>query len=107
VAVSDRSPLDNASLEVGSITWATTIATARSRQRDGAGLISSSTPRARSVPTTAATWPWGRLRLISNAPSSVAAGGRPLSTRDSASTLSGGQRVRLANVRLRTLPPSR
>ncbi|EUA50118.1 hypothetical protein I552_1054 [Mycobacterium xenopi 3993] len=31
----------------------------------------------------------------------------PLSTRDNASTLSCGQRVRLAKVRFFTLPPSR
>jgi hypothetical protein len=94
-----------ASLESGAITCATAIAVTRSRCRDGTGSISSSRPSWRAVPRTAATWPCGRLRVISNAPSRGAAGGGwPFSTRASASTLASGQADRLASVRFLTLP---
>ena len=101
-----RSPRAVASLDDPSITAAVIIAVTRSRCRDGAGSISPSSPSSRTVPSTAATCPCGRLRLISNAPSSPA-GGRPFSARDSASTLASGQDDKLARVRFLTLPPSR
>ena len=97
-----------ASLESGAMTCATAIAVTRSRCRDGTGSMSSSRPSWRAVPRTAATWPCGRLRVISNAPSRPAAGGGwPFSTRASASTLASGQDDRLARVRFLTLPASR
>ena len=97
-----------ASLESGAITCATAIAVTRSRCRDGTGSISSSSPSARAVPSTAATCPCGRLRAISNVPSAAAAGaGWPFSTRARASTLASGQDDRLARVRFFTLPASR
>ena len=105
--MASRSPRAMASLESGPVTCATAIAVTRSRCRDGAGSISSSRPRARSEPSTAATCPCGRLRVISNAPSRAAAGGWPFSTRDRASTLAPGQADRLARVRFFTFPASR
>ena len=97
-----------ASLESGAITCAAAIAVTRSRCRDGTGSMSSSRPSWRAAPRTAATWPCGRLRVISNAPSRPAAGGGwPFSTRVSASTLASGQADRLARVRFLTLPASR
>ena len=107
VAVSVRSPRANASLEPGAITCATSIAHTRSRRRDGSGSISRSMPSARAVPSTAATCPCGRLRVISNASPKSSFGGNPLSVRASASTLCSGQCDRLARVRFFTLPPSR
>ena len=107
VAVSLRSPRANASFEPGAITWATSIAVTRSRRRDGAGSISSSIPRRRAVPSTAATCPCGRLRVISNASERSRAGGSPFRARVSVSTLCSGQRDRLARVRVFTLPSSR
>ena len=102
VAVSARNARANASLDPGVITWAISMASTRSRLRDGAGSISSSIPSRRAVPSTAATCPCGRLLLISNASASSTCAGRPLSTRASASTLSSGQRDRLARVRFFT-----
>ena len=107
MAVSVRSPRAIASLEPGAITCATSMAHTRSRRRDGAGSISSSMPSARAVPSTAATCPCGRLRVISNASAKSHFGGSPLSVRASASTLCSGQCDRLARVRFFTLPPSR
>ena len=107
MAVSARSPRAVASLEPGAITWAISIAVTRSRRREGAGSISSSMPSRCAVPNTAATCPCGRLRVISKAWASSSFGGRPLSNHANASTLSSGQRVRLASVRFFTLPPSR
>jgi len=89
------------------MTAAVIIAVTRSRCRPGTGLISSSIPSERIVPSTAATCPCGRLRLISNAPRSPAAGAWPFSAAASASTLASGQDDRLARVRFLTLPPSR
>ena len=101
-AVSARRPRAIASWEPGAVTCAATIAATRSRARDLAGSISSSRPSSRIVPGTAATCPCGRLREISNAPSSPA-GGSPFSARDSASTVASGQAGRLASVRFLTL----
>ena len=107
VAVSARSPRAMASLEPGAITCATSMAVTRSRRREGTGSISSSSPSRSAVPSTAATCPCGRLRVISNASASSTAAAGPLSARASASTLCSGQRDRLARVRFFTLPPSR
>src|SRR5271165_3523121 len=54
-------------LGAGAITCATSIAVTRSRRRERAGSISSSTPSRRAVPSTAATCPCGRLRVIAKA----------------------------------------
>ena len=107
VAVSARSPRATASLEPGSITWATSIAVTRSRVREGVASMSSSTPSRRAVPSTAATCPCGRLRVISNACDKSSFGGSPLSVCASASTLGSGQCDRLARVRFFTFPPWR
>ena len=107
VAVSVRNPRAVASFEPGAITCATSIAVTRSRHREGAGSISSSTPSRRAVPSTAVTCPCGRLRVISNASERSSVAGKPLSARRSFSTLCSGQRDRLASVRVLTLPPSR
>src|SRR5258705_4768809 len=100
-------PRANASLEPGPITCAISIAVTRSRQRDGAGSISSSMPSRRALPSTAATCPCGRLRVISNASDRLIAGGGPLTAPCSLSTFGSGARDRLARVRVFTLPPSR
>ena len=76
-AVSSRSPRAMASLESGAITCATAIAVTRSRCRDGAGSISSSSLSARTVPSTAATCPCGRLRAISKVPSAASGASWP------------------------------
>jgi hypothetical protein len=93
-------------LDDPSITAAVIMAVTRSRRREGTGSITCSRPSERMEPSTAATCPCGRLRVISNMPSSPA-GGSPFSARDSASTLASGQDDRLARVRFFTLPPSR
>ena len=107
VAVSVRSPRAVASFEPGSITWATSIAVTRSRLREGVASISSCMPSRCALPSTAATCPCGRLRVISNASDSSSAVGWPLSARFSFSTLCSGQCDRLARVRFFTLPSSR
>ena len=107
VAVSPRNPRAVASFDSGAITCAASIAVTRSRRRQGAASISSSMPSRRAVPSTAATCPWGRLRVISNAPDRSRAAGRPLSARCRLATLCSGQRDRLASVRVFTLPSSR
>ena len=89
------------------MTRAVIMAVTRFRIRDGFGSISSSRPRERSVPSTAATCPWGRLRMISNPPSRPTVGGSPFSTRLIPSTCSGGRLVMLPKVRFLTFPPSR
>src|SRR3954454_4737074 len=58
-AVSGERALAVASLEVGSVRRAATIAMTRSRQRLPSGPRMRSSPIWRSVPRTAATWPWG------------------------------------------------
>jgi hypothetical protein len=55
------------------MTCALIIAAARSRCRGGTGSISSSSPSWRAVPSTTATCPRGRLRVIPNVPSAAAA----------------------------------
>ena len=107
VAVWMRSPRATASLEPGSITAAASMAHTKSRLRDGAGSISVAMPNFSAVPTTAATCPCGRLRVMSNAPARSPVAGRPLSARCSLSTLCSGQRDRLASVRVFTWPFSR
>ena len=107
MAVSARSARANASLEAGAITCAISMAVTRSRRRERTGSMSSSIPSRRAVPSTAATCPCGRLRVISNASASSTRGDSPLRTRASASTLGSGQRDRSARVRFFTLPPSR
>ena len=57
------------------------------------------------MPTTAATWPWGRDRTISNPADPPATS--PRKTRRPAATFAAGHAVRLARVRLRTRVPSR
>ncbi len=63
-------------------------------------------PSERSIPRTAATWPWGRLRTIRSADS---AGTRrsPRSERSMASTTGSGRAVSDASVRCLTDDPSR
>src|ERR1700681_1860394 len=78
VAVSARNPRANASFEAGAITWATNIASTRSRRRDGAGSISSGRPSRAAVPSTAATCPCGTPRGISNASARSSRGGKAL-----------------------------
>src|SRR3954465_9838100 len=58
-AVSGERALAVASLEVGSVRRAATMAMTRSRQRLPSGPRMRSSPIWRSVPRTAATWPWG------------------------------------------------
>ena len=65
VAVSARSPRAVASFEPGAITWAASMASTKSRLRDGVGSISSGMPSRCALPSTAATCPCGRLRVIS------------------------------------------
>jgi hypothetical protein len=107
VAVSLRSPRAVASLDPGPITWATSIAVTRSRLREGVASMSSCMPSRCALPSTAATCPCGRLRVISNASDRSIAGGRPFSARFRVSTLCSGQCDRLARVRVFTLPSSR
>ena len=108
VAVWARSPRAIASFDPGAMTCPISMASTRLRRRDGVGSISSGMPSFSAVPSTAATCPCGRLRVISNASDrSHPAGGKPLSARSSLSTLCPGQRDRLARVRVLTLPSSR
>src|SRR4051794_29449935 len=65
-AVSGERALAVASLEVGSVRRAATMAMTRSRQRLPSGPRMRSSPIWRSVPRTAATWPWGSARRMVN-----------------------------------------
>ena len=64
--VSAAKPREVASLDDGRKTRATTSAAARSRQREPLAASSRSSPQRRNAPSTAATWPWGRVRTIEN-----------------------------------------
>jgi hypothetical protein len=95
-----------ASLEAGESRRATMRAVARSRRRDGRRSRRAGSPRERTNPRTAATWPWGRLRRIRSASPT----GRKRSPRRKArmSSISGsGRWDRLARVCFLTLPSSR
>src|SRR3954462_9122964 len=63
-AVSGERALAVASFEVGSVRRAATMAMTRSRQRLPSGPRMRSSPIWRSVPRTAATWPWGSARRM-------------------------------------------
>ena len=95
-----------ASFEPGSRMRAATIASTRSRCGDCAGSMSRSRRSVRSVPSTAATWPWGRERTMSKA-SSRPTSGSSLSSRRRESIFPLGHLERLARVRFLTLPFSR
>src|SRR4051812_11347393 len=73
-AVSGERALAVASLEVGSVRRAATMAMTRSRQRLPSGPRMRSSPIWRRVPRTAATWPCGSARRMVN--TSGAAWGR-------------------------------
>lgn len=98
-AVSEFRPRAVASLERGSTTRATIMATTRSRSGELRDAMRCSSPILRNVPSTAATWPWGRLRTISNLVSPALGKVSPLRTRPKASILGAGQSERLARVR--------
>jgi hypothetical protein len=59
LAVSLRNPRVSASFEPGAMTCPISMASTRSRCRDGAGSINSGTPSRCAVPATAATCPCG------------------------------------------------
>src|SRR3954468_12190911 len=65
-AVSGERALAVASLEVGAVRRAATMAMTRSRQRLPSGPRRRSSPIWRSVPRTAATWPCGSARRMVN-----------------------------------------
>src|SRR3954453_3845300 len=73
-AVSGESALAVASLEVGAGRRAATIAMTRSRQRLPSGPRMRSRPILRRVPRTAATWPCGRARWMTNTSGEAGAG---------------------------------
>ena len=79
-AVASVSPRAVASFEPGSRMRAVTIASTRLRCGEGTGSMSRSRRSVRSVPSTAATWPWGRERTMSKA-SSRPTSGSSLSSR--------------------------
>jgi hypothetical protein len=97
-----------ASFEPGSMTRATTSASARLAIRDAPSpeASSRSSPMRRAVPNTAATCPCGSERSIFKPRPSVA-GTASASTRRNASIFAAGQCERLASVRVLTLLPSR
>ena len=95
-----------ASLDAGAIRRAATRAIARSRLRDGRRSRMPGSPRERVIPSTAATWPWGRLRRMESA--SPAVRKRSPASQDRMSSISGsGRWDRLARVCFLTLPSSR
>src|SRR3954467_12105901 len=73
-AVSGESALAVASLEGGSVRRAVTIAMTRSRQRLPSGPRMRSRPIWRRLPRTAATWPCGRARWMTNTSGGAGAG---------------------------------
>ena len=84
---------------------ATIIATTRLRSSDGAGAMSVSSLSLRSVPSTAATCPWGRERSISKLSWNRSTAVPPRNRMRSPSTMFLGTSLRLAIVRLRTFLP--
>ena len=94
-----------ASLEAGRTARATTSARARSRSGQ-AGPSSLARPSVSAMAHTAATWPCGRERSMSQpAPASTCA--LPASDSRTSAIVSGGRWERLASVSVLTLPPSR
>ena len=85
---------------------ATIIASTWLRLSDGLGSISLSRPSLLSVPSTAATWPWGRDLTMSKA-SSRPTSGSSLRRRRKVSTLCLGHEEMLVMVRFLTFPFSR
>src|SRR3954447_6360396 len=103
-AVAGDSVLAAASLETGSRMRPASMARTRSRQRLPSGPRRRSGPILRAVPSAAATWPCGRLRVTVKASCSAGMTVPPLSTPRKPSTWAGDQPERLHSVRLRTLP---
>ena len=95
-----------ASLDAGAIRRPATSAVARSRIRDGRRSRMPGNPSERSIPRTAATWPWGRLRRMESA-SPAARKRSPASQARMSSTSGSGRWDRLARVCFLTLPSSR
>ncbi len=100
------------SLEPGAMTRATIIATARSLSRTSPAsslppASNRSSPKSRSVPSTAETWPCGKERRISKASPASAKATPPLRSVRKPCTTGIGSLERLARVRFLTLPPSR
>jgi hypothetical protein len=108
--VAVHSPRALASFDCALTTRSTTMASTSSRETECLPSRSSS-PKARTVPSTAATCPWGTLRSILKASAKGCAlardSGCPRSSARSASMRSAGQCDRLARVRFFTRPPSR
>src|SRR5271154_5242617 len=67
----------------------------------------SSRPSSRRMPSAAATWPWGRLRMSLRSARGSCGAYSSRNSRRSASILPAGQYVMLASVRFLTLPSSR
>ena len=82
------------------------MASARSRSRDGVRLSSRGKSSLRIVPSTAATWPCGKARWISNTSPGRAIAVPPCSSTRSPSITEAGNGPRLAKVRFLALRPS-
>ena len=91
-----------ASFDAGATTREMINATTRSRWRH-AGPNSPGNPNVFAMANTAATWPWGRERSMSN-PSPAATKRSPFKERRINSITSGGRCDRLARVSFLTLP---
>jgi hypothetical protein len=107
LAVSGDSARPVASFEPGAMMRPAINASARSRSREIVRLSSRGRSSFRIMPITAATWPCGSDRWISNTSSGRATTVPPCSSTRSPSTTAGGSLPKLASVRFLTLLPSR
>ena len=96
-----------ASLEAGQITRATSMASSTGCSSSGAEPNHVDAPEPRAAPSTAATWPWGRVRSTVKTSSTLGTATPPRSSTFKPSITSSDRHDRLARVRLRTLPSSR
>jgi len=96
-----------ASLEAGAITRATSIASSKGCNSLGAEPNQVEAPQPRALPSTATTWPCGKLRSTLNTSAALATATPPRNSTFRPSITSSDRHDRLASVRLRTLPSSR
>ena len=95
-----------ASFDCASMTRATSSARTRSRRRPGLRASRAGSPSLRTVASTAATWPWGRLRRQVKASSGLTSRS-PRRMQRRALMAVAGSLERLARVRFLTRPRSR
>ena len=107
LADSSRSKRCVASFDAGSITRATSMAINTGCNSVGAEPNQFMAPEPRALPSTAATWPWGKVRSTVKTSAALGTATPPRSSTFKPSITSSDRHDRLARVRLQTLPASR